>query len=457
MKKHSETLKKWIYKIGKRCILVIVLLAFAGISGGMSCVVKADEELAGEETGGRPIVVIIDPGHGGENAGAIYGGYIEKTLTLNTALAMKEELEKYQGVEVYLTRESDVCLDLGERAEFAEEKNADILLSLHYNMSEYHKLYGAECYVSAFGSYYAIGKDFSDIEMELLTDEGLYDRGVKTRLNSRGTDYYGIIRSGTAKKIPTVIIEHCHLDQENDKTYIDHNTWPQKYGVIDATAVAKYFGLKSEELSVDYSTEVHTATPIPDEKVKPDDTPPTECNAEILSVDEETGAIKGKISAYDPDSRILYYTFSFNNGKSFGEYYKYEPDENGEVFFEIQAPDKKRTRLVAAALNLYGGMTKTDLLYVGRMHYKEDAAEEGDTLQNEDGIKAGEGADPEAAVTEAMEVTKEKMELGGAGSKDTVETDRIDKKTGEKCFFAAVILLLPVAILLVWRRKKRHK
>lgn len=457
MKKYSETLKKWIYKIGKRCILVVVLLAFAGISGGMSCVVKADEELAGEETGGRSIVVIIDPGHGGENAGAIYGGYIEKTLTLNTALAMKEELEKYQGVEVYLTRESDVCLDLDERAEFAEEKNADILLSLHYNMSEYHKLYGAECYVSAFGSCYAIGKDFSDIEMGLLTDEGLYDRGVKTRLNSRGTDYYGIIRSSTAKKIPAVIIEHCHLDQENDKPYIDHNTWPQKYGVIDATAVAKYFGLKSEELSVDYSTEVHTATPIPDEKVKPDDTPPTECNVEILSVDEETGVIKGKISAYDPDSRILYYTFSFNNGKSFGEYYKYEPDENGEVFFEIQAPDKKRTRLVAAALNLYGGMTKTDLLYVGRMHYKEDAAEEGDILQNEDGIKAGEGADPEVAVTEAMEVTKEKMELGGAGSKDTVETDRIDKKTGEKCFFAAVILLLPVAILLVWRRKKRHK
>lgn len=457
MKKHSETLKKWIYKIGKRCILVVVILAFAGISGEMSCVVKADEELPGGEADGRPIVVVIDPGHGGENAGAIYGGYIEKTLTLNTALAMKEELEKYQGVEVYLTRESDVCLDLDERAEFAEEKNADILLSLHYNMSEYHKLYGAECYVSAFGSYYAIGKDFSDIEMELLTGEGLYDRGVKTRLNSRGTDYYGIIRSGTAKKIPAVIIEHCHLDQENDKPYIDHNTWPQKYGVIDATAVAKYFGLKSEELSVDYSTEVHTATPIPDEKVKPDDTPPTECNAEILSVDEETGVIKGKISAYDPDSRILYYTFSFNNGKSFGEYYKYEPDENGEVFFEIQAPDKKRTRLVAAALNLYGGMTKTDLLYVGRMHYKADAAEVGDALQNEDGIKAGEGADPEAAVTEAMEVTKEKMEPGGAGSKDTVETERIDKKTGEKCFFAAVILLLPVAMLLVWRSKKRHK
>lgn len=455
MKKHPETLKNWIYIIRKICILTVVALVIFGMYDKMSYLVKADETLSGEADGSRPIVVVIDPGHGGENAGAIYGGYIEKTLTLNTALAMKEELEKYQGVEVYLTRESDVDLDLTERAEFAEEKNADILLCLHYNMSEYHKLYGAECYVSAFGSYYAIGKDFSDIEMELLTDEGLYDRGVKTRLNSRGTDYYGIIRSSTAKKIPAVIIEHCHLDQENDKPYIDHNTWPQKYGVIDATAVAKYFGLKSEGLSVDYSTEVHTATPISDEKVKPDDTPPTECNVEILSVDETTGVIKGKISAYDPDSRILYYTFSFNNGKSFGEYYKYEPDENGEVSFEIQAPDKKRIRLVAAALNLYGGMTKTDLLYVGKMHYKEDQ------LLNGDGTVTGsdEEADGEAdgAVAEVMEVTREKMDPDAYPTDDEKETNPSDQKTGKKIFFAVVILLLPVTMIAVLHRKKRHK
>ena len=91
------------------------------------------------------------------------------------------------------------------------------------------------------------------------------------------------------------------------------------------------------------------------------------------------------------------------------------------------------------------------------MHYKEDAAGAGDTLQNEEGIKAGEDADPEAAVAEAMEVTKEKMELGGSGSGDTVDTDWTDKKIGQKCFFAAVILLLPVTILLVWRSKKRNK
>lgn len=318
------------------------------------------------------IVVVIDPGHGGENAGAIYGGYVEKTLTMNTALAMKEELEKYDGVKVYLTRTDDVDMSLGERADVAKEVGADLLLCLHYNMSEYHKLFGTECWVSAFGQCYAVGKDFSEIELSLLTKEGLYDRGIKTRLNSRGTDYYGVIRSCTANNIPSVIIEHCHLDQVNDKPFIDHNTWPGKYGVLDATAVAKYYGLKSEILGVDYSNEVHEVTPIPDEKIKPDDTAPEWCKAELIEVNEETGIITGKLSAYDPDSRILYYTASFNNGKTYNEYYKYEPDENGDVYFEVQAPNKKRTRLVIAALNMYGGVAESELLYVGHLTYLDD-------------------------------------------------------------------------------------
>lgn len=367
-------------------------------------------EITEESVSENAIVVVIDPGHGGKNAGAIYGGYIEKTLTLNTAKAMKEELEKYDGIKVYLTRDSDVDMELGERAAFAKEVDADLLLSLHYNMSELHKLFGTECWISAFGRCYAVGRDFSSIELEMLTKEGLYDRGIKTRLNSRGTDYYGIIRSSTANDIPAVIIEHCHLDQVNDKPYIDHNTWPQKYGVLDATAVARYFGLKSEQLGVDYSNEVHEATPVPNERMSPDDTPPEWCEAEVTEVDEDTGMIRGKLSAYDPDSRILYYTVSFNNGKTFGEYYKYEPDENGDVYFEVQAPNKKRTRLVIAALNMYGGLAKSELLYVGRLTYlpDEEAVEETSvtTRQTADLIEESENPDVDDVPDEDTETSK---------------------------------------------------
>lgn len=367
-------------------------------------------EITEESVSENAIVVVIDPGHGGKNAGAIYGGYIEKTLTLNTAKAMKEELEKYDGIKVYLTRDSDVDMELGERAAFAKEVDADLLLSLHYNMSELHKLFGTECWISAFGRCYAVGRDFSSIELEMLTKEGLYDRGIKTRLNSRGTDYYGIIRSSTANDIPAVIIEHCHLDQVNDKPYIDHNTWPQKYGVLDATAVARYFGLKSEQLGVDYSNEVHEATPVPNERMSPDDTPPKWCEAEVTEVDEQTGMIRGKMSAYDPDSRILYYTVSFNNGKTFGEYYRYEPDENGDVYFEVQAPNKKRTRLVVAALNMYGGLAQSELLYVGRLTYlpDEEAVEETivTTRQTADLVEESENPDVDDVPDEDTEPSK---------------------------------------------------
>ena len=367
-------------------------------------------EITEESVSENAIVVVIDPGHGEKNAGAIYGGYIEKTLTLNTAKAMKEELEKYDGIKVYLTRDSDVDMELGERAAFAKEVDADLLLSLHYNMSELHKLFGTECWISAFGRCYAVGRDFSLIELEMLTKEGLYDRGIKTRLNSRGTDYYGIIRSSTANDIPAVIIEHCHLDQVNDKPYIDHNTWPQKYGVLDATAVARYFGLKSEQLGVDYSNEVHEATPVPNERMSPDDTPPEWCEAEVTEVDEQTGMIRGKMSAYDPDSRILYYTVSFNNGKTFGEYYRYEPDENGDVYFEVQAPNKKRTRLVVAALNMYGGLAQSELLYVGRLTYlpDEEAVEEtsSTTTQAADLIEESENPDVDDVPDDDTETSK---------------------------------------------------
>ena len=140
------------------------------------------------------LCIVIDPGHGGENLGGEYEDYTEKEMTMVVARAMKEELEQYEGVTVYLTRDGDQELSLDERCEFAERVGADFLFCLHFNMSEHHTLFGAECWVSAFGENYSKGYGFASVEMELLQELGLYSRGIKTRLNDRGTDYYGIIR-----------------------------------------------------------------------------------------------------------------------------------------------------------------------------------------------------------------------------------------------------------------------
>ena len=122
--------------------------------------------------------IVIDPGHGGENLGGEYEDYTEKEMTIVVAEAMKEELEKYEGVSVYLTRNGDQELSLEERCEYAKSVDADFLFCLHFNLSEHHTLFGAECWVSAFGENYSKGYAFASVEMELLQELGLYSRAA---------------------------------------------------------------------------------------------------------------------------------------------------------------------------------------------------------------------------------------------------------------------------------------
>jgi len=335
------------------------------------------EEPAEEEP--SKIVVVIDPGHGGDNCGAIWEDYTEKELTLKTALAMEAELNKYEGIEVHLTRYDDRKLSLEERVRYAKKLDADFLFCLHYNTSENHKLYGAECWISAFGKYYANGKDFSTIEMNLLKDIGLYDRGIKVRFNSKGTDYYGITRISTAMDIPSSLIEHCHLDNMNDSPYMNCDSWPELYGKTDATAVAKYFGLKSDELGVDYSSEAYVATPVPEKKVRPDETAPILAAAEVSEINEVDGYITLKLSARDEESRILYYVLSFDGGNTYNEYFPWNWEKENEsvedgiypmntpsdetVFVKIPLEKEKVCSLRAIIMNQYGGKVETDILF----------------------------------------------------------------------------------------------
>ena len=79
-----------------------------------------------QETGER-VVIVIDPGHGGDNEGTLEGPAQEKKMTMVTALAMYEELTKYDNVDVYLTHTDDVTMSLADRAQFAADRNADFL------------------------------------------------------------------------------------------------------------------------------------------------------------------------------------------------------------------------------------------------------------------------------------------------------------------------------------------
>jgi N-acetylmuramoyl-L-alanine amidase len=85
----------------------------------------------------RRRVVVIDPGHGGDEPGAIGpGGVQEKTIALGVALALAEELKKNPALEVHLTRDRDVAVPLWERGERATALKGDdhaVFLSIHAN------------------------------------------------------------------------------------------------------------------------------------------------------------------------------------------------------------------------------------------------------------------------------------------------------------------------------------
>ena len=123
---------------------IFVLLSALFVSTIFSLKVQAAQRL--QELPERPVIV-IDPGHGGENQGTIEGEQDEKYMTMTTAMAMYEELCLYDNVEVYLTRTEDKDIKLKERAEFAKSVNADFLFSIHYNASENHELFGAEIWI----------------------------------------------------------------------------------------------------------------------------------------------------------------------------------------------------------------------------------------------------------------------------------------------------------------------
>ena len=99
-------------------------------------------------------VIVIDPGHGGKDAGAVgYKRYREKVVVLQTALKLRTILQK-QGYRVYMTRSNDTFIKLKNRTKFANKKKADIFISIHANSvpkRNRHKAHGIETYFLSTG------------------------------------------------------------------------------------------------------------------------------------------------------------------------------------------------------------------------------------------------------------------------------------------------------------------
>ena len=96
--------------------------------------------------------IVIDPGHGGHDPGVLGKGLSEATLVLDVALRLEKLLQKEEGVEVVLTRRTNVYVPLEERTEIANRQNADMFLSIHANASRNEDASGVETFYLSFAS-----------------------------------------------------------------------------------------------------------------------------------------------------------------------------------------------------------------------------------------------------------------------------------------------------------------
>lgn len=431
--KHLFTLR---YKIRKAVFTTFCLFGILFFSMGIS--VRADE----------PLIIVIDPGHGGENLGGEHEQYTEKNLTPIVANAMKEELEKYEGVEVYLTHDSDVDMSIKDRALFAAEMNADFLFCLHFNMSVNHNLFGAEVWVPADGEYYSKGYSFAQIQMQEFLDLGLYSRGIKTRINDRNENYYGILRYCTEEMVPSVLIEHCHLDHPKDQPFYQAGEEQLKsFGVMDATAAAKYFHLRSEILGVDYSDYPVPETPIPAGIVRPDDTEPEVSSIEVTDIDEENREVTVLINAEDSDSYILYYEYSLNGGESYSELNEWPRQEWNRSLqsntFTVQVPYDQPIDLRVNVYNGFDLWTESNIISL-------EAIPDPERLKREAELAAAR----EEELRKEQEQLQKEQELASTGrdseavmSKEEVQEILVEEYTAteedtQSLLFVVIILVL---------------
>ena len=209
------------------------------------------------------IIVALDPGHDSKSTGASANGLKEEVLTLKIANYCKEELEKYDGVKVYMTRTTAACPFnmsgsgcIQKRVNAAADAGAQIFVSFHLNSSTSTSAKGAEIIIPNKNWRPAVaaeGEELAEAILDELVKVGvtkratpIYSKSASSDKYSNGTaaDYFAVQRYSKLRNIPGIIIEHGFITNSNDvNKFLKTESGLKKLGVADATGIAKYLGL----------------------------------------------------------------------------------------------------------------------------------------------------------------------------------------------------------------------
>jgi len=222
--------------------------------------------------------IMIDPGHGGKDPGAVGNGLQEKELTLDIAKRIKRILEtEYTGVQVRLTRETDTYLDLSQRAKLANQWGADFFLSIHINAGGGT---GWESYrYTAASSRTAAIHDTIHAAVIAAVGAGIKDRGKKAA-------NFAVLRE---TKMPALLTENMFIDHAQDAVLLKEPSFREKLARGHVLGLEKAFGLKkkgSPGSTTSSGTSVPTGPFV--------DVPPDHWAADAIRIVKEAGLMTGR-------------------------------------------------------------------------------------------------------------------------------------------------------------------
>jgi len=172
-------------------------------------------------------VIVIDPGHGGDDPGATgYNGVLEKNINLKTALYLAKYL-KEKGANVFLTRKTDIKKNLPDIVSFANRIGADIYLGVHYNSLDNPRITGTETYY-----YHEHSRALAEaLHRSLVMGIRRKDRGVRQAM------LYTIHHTN----MPAVLLEPVYMTGEQEGALIISPSFQKEVARDIAQGVENYF------------------------------------------------------------------------------------------------------------------------------------------------------------------------------------------------------------------------
>ena len=187
-------------------------------------------------------VVVIDPGHGGDDEGCSRGNVYEKEVNLEIAGYLSKKLQEL-GFDVVMTREdNETSLMLEERVRIAEDNGADIFISIHQNACEEQ-----ESSVQGIETWYCGSTEGSRRLARLVHKGALEKTGARERQLCESSDLY-ILRESS---IPTCLIETGFLSNPEEKALICDPFYQDKIAAGIAWGIYYYFYPKTMYLTFD--------------------------------------------------------------------------------------------------------------------------------------------------------------------------------------------------------------